>query len=125
MIRLTRRPRSATDSVVPMINVAFLLLVFFLMVAVIAPPDPLAVALPEAEAGDAAPDEVVISVGASGELARGEVRGPSALTDVAGRDVTLRADAGLEGVQLARVLAELKANGAERVTLAVSSAPTP
>ena len=33
-----------------MINVAFLLLIFFLMVAVIAPPDPFAVALPEADA---------------------------------------------------------------------------
>lgn len=39
-----RRPRA--ESIVPMINVVFLLLIFFLMTAQIAPPDPFEVAPP-------------------------------------------------------------------------------
>ncbi len=125
MILLTRPRRHAAESVVPMINVAFLLLIFFLMVAVIAAPDPLAVELPEAASEDSGSDDIVISISATGDLARGESRGPSVLEGVSGRDVTLRADAGLDGAALTRFLRDLKANGAERVTLAVSVPATP
>ena len=49
-----RRPaRPARENIVPMINVVFLLLVFFVMTAQIAPPDPFDIAPPEA--GDAPP----------------------------------------------------------------------
>ncbi|MBL4543543.1 MAG: biopolymer transporter ExbD, partial [Rhodobacteraceae bacterium] len=46
------RPTRPREPVVPMINVVFLLLIFFLMAAVIAPPEPFGVTLPRAAADD-------------------------------------------------------------------------
>ncbi len=53
-----RRPRA--ESILPMINVVFLLLIFFLMTSRLAQPDPVEVAPPEAAAGqDAAAGPVL------------------------------------------------------------------
>ena len=47
--------RKPPESIVPMINVVFLLLIFFLMTAQIAPPDPFEINPPDsAQAGDPA-----------------------------------------------------------------------
>ena len=117
MIRLTRRPRSAADSVVPMINVAFLLLVFFLMAAVIVPPEPLEVSPPEAstEADDVTQNVLVITAG--GELALGQLRGEAVFDALGDGALHVRADAGLEGTDLARILARLSEKGVTEVEL--------
>jgi biopolymer transport protein ExbD len=54
------RPRPRGESVVPMINVVFLLLIFFVMTATIVPPDPFAARPPSsARAGAAERGEVL------------------------------------------------------------------
>jgi biopolymer transport protein ExbD len=63
--------RRAAENLLPMINVVFLLLVFFLITAKLAPPDPLPVTLPAAAAGQDAEGaaEPALYLGADGGLA--------------------------------------------------------
>lgn len=112
-----RRP---TENIVPMINVVFLLLVFFLMTATIAPPAPLDVTPPAAEASEKTTAAAVLHVAADGALAFGTEKGEAALTSAAAQGapvLTLRADAGLDGVALAQLLARLAAAGVAQVEL--------
>ena len=100
-----------------MINVAFLLLVFFLMTAVIVPPEPLEVAPPEAstEPDDVAQNVLVIT--AEGALALGQLRGEAVFEGLGDSTLRVRADAGLEGADLARILARLSEKGVTEVEL--------
>ena len=100
-----------------MINVAFLLLVFFLMTAVIVPPEPLEVSPPEAssEADDVAQDVLVIT--AEGEFAMGQLRGEAVFEGLGDGALHVRADAGLDGTDLARILARLSEKGVTEVEL--------
>lgn len=120
----TRR-RGAGDTFVPMINIVFLLLIFFLLSATIAPPDPFELTLPEIDGDEVemsgAPD--VLYVSASGELTFGALRDDAALDAVAalqgGGPVALRADAGLDGVAFAALLARLADLGVSEIELTV------
>jgi len=67
-----RRP---PDSHVPMINVVFLLLIFFLMTAQIAPPAPIEVTPPIAVAEDPTDGTFTLYMGADGKLAYADVLG--------------------------------------------------
>lgn len=111
------------ESVVPLINIVFLLLIFFLMTATIAPPDPLQVDPPAAAGVDSAPAPAeVLHVGADGALAWGGLRDGAVLAALAAAPVpelALRADAGLDGAGFAALLAQLRAVGVDTVTLAV------
>lgn len=120
-----RKP--ARESVVPMINVVFLLLIFFLMSAQIAPPDPVEITPPVADSDSPLPEGtrvlwldvegVLHFEGLSGEAALAE------LTDTPGA-VTLRADAALPVAEFARVLRILGEAGLRDVTLvAIAGAP--
>ncbi len=112
-----RRPRERSISVVPMINIVFLLLVFFLLTATIAPPDPVPVRLPLAETGEAAagPQEDILLVAADGILALGDLRGEAVLAALADRSagapLTIRADADLDGAVFAGLLTRLQRLG--------------
>jgi biopolymer transport protein ExbD len=117
--RPPRRPRP--ESVVPMINVVFLLLIFFLMTAEIAAPPPFELALPEAEAPDRTEDAAVLAL-AEGEAAFAGARGAAAwaaLAEAAPARLTLRADADMPAAELAAALARLAALGIGPVELAV------
>ena len=112
------------EAIVPMINVVFLLLIFFLMTATIAPPDPLDVVPPEAGADPADPTERVLHLGAEGAMAYGADRGEAALAAAIaggaagqGAGLTIRADGRLEGAVLARLLTRLAAAGVGDVQL--------
>nr|WP_074254740.1 biopolymer transporter ExbD [Vannielia litorea] len=112
--------RSATESVLPMINVVFLLLIFFLMTSSLAPPEPIEVAPPQATGEEARRREAVLYIGPDGTLAFGAARGEAALAGfvaVAGEAAQLRADAAAEAVVVARVLGQLAAAGLPRVEL--------
>lgn len=119
------------DSIVPMINIVFLLLIFFMLTATIAPPDPFDLALPEGEVNataPAAPRRLVLVIGADGARAHDGATGAAALAALRaayrpGDLVELRADAGLDGAAFARLLAELAAAGIDGVTLALRQAP--
>lgn len=124
-ITTRRQRRGAGDTFVPMINIVFLLLIFFLLSATIAPPDPLELTLPEIDGAEVemsgAPG--VLHVSASGELIYGELRGDAALEAVAaqqdGSPVALRADAEFDGAAFATLLARLSALGVNEIELAV------
>lgn len=117
MIRLSRTTRSARDSIVPMINVAFLLLVFFLMTAVIAPPDPFEISPPRANSDDAEKMTDTLHISAGGELAMGQVRGESVFSALPQGPLRIHADARLDGALLAQVIDRMANAGVSSVEL--------
>ena len=121
MIRLATEKRARPESVVPMINVVFLLLVFLLMTAVLTPPDPFEVVLPGAEAPSGEISEDVLVVGASGELALGAARDEAVFSALPAGTLKIRADASLDGADLARLVSRLRASGVIRVELVTRS----
>mgnify|MGYP002622458553 CR=1 FL=1 len=132
-----RRP---AENIVPMINIVFLLLVFFLLTATIAPPDPVETTLPSVAPRDAAPvdgrDDRVVHVTAAGlvvhgaqAVSRDDAAGPGGLLDALARQqeqdggangpLVLRADAALDAALFARLLGALGAAGIGAVEVAV------
>lgn len=124
-----RRPRA--ESIVPMINVVFLLLIFFLMTSRLAPPEPFAVAPPTAPEGTELPEMPVLYLSAAGEVGHEDQRGEAAIAAFVaaagarrgqGEDSPprLRADAGVEAAELARLLKALTEAGLSEVALVVA-----
>ncbi len=117
-----RRPRA--ESIVPMINVVFLLLIFFLMTAQITPPDPIEVLPPEAQAGQPVKHPLVLHVSETGEVAFRSLRGDPALTALVEETglgpISLRVDKRLAGGELARLVATLQGAGIANIELVVT-----
>lgn len=117
--------RRSRESVVPMINVVFLLLIFFLISARLAPPDPIEVTPPEAEAGRRDGTGDILYVSAGGDLAYGLARADAvfpALSDRTGdAPLAIRADAALPADEFAALLTRLEAAGI--TDIAVMAAP--
>ncbi len=120
MITLRRDQRRSSENIVPMINVAFLLLVFFLMTAVIMPPEPADIALPAANGDVEGLAEVRLTLDANGQLWR-DGRENANLSGLQGVSVSLSADRNLSTADLARVLVRLQERGVERVNLVVAN----
>lgn len=111
-MELPRPPRrTMRENIIPMINVVFLLLIFFLMTAQITPPEPFEVTPPESLSDDLADGQVALHMNADGELALGEARGDQvlvALTQLGPDDVVLiRADRTVSAVKVANLLGRL------------------
>ena len=123
MILPARAPRRhRADADVPTINLVFLLLVFFLLTATLAPPDPLGVEPPEGE-GDGLARGTELVVAADGTPALGELRGEPAWAALAMREpgpLVLRADASLPGETLGALLPRLRDAGATRIDLVLA-----
>lgn len=115
-MRLTSKRLRREVTVVPMINVAFLLLVFFLMTAVLTPVDPKDIAIPTARNGSDAMG-VVVTLSANGSVARGELLGDGVFAGLTGQSIQIRADAKASGADLARLLSRLAASGVEDVSI--------
>jgi len=121
------RPARA-EAALPMINLVFLLLIFFLMVATLAPRPPEAVEPPEVvEAARLEPDVVRVALGTDGQVAFGDMRGETALADLTvglSEDsvVAIHADRRAPASALARLLGELDRAGATRVLLVAEPA---
>lgn len=129
------RPRpQAAESVVPMINVVFLLLIFFLMTAQIAPPDPIDVDLPEAGSEAEVNAPLPLYLGKDGVLAFREVQGEDAVlhalelerialcadggcTGSEGPSIAMSADRDVPAKVLAALLPKLAALGFPKVEL--------
>lgn len=115
--------RTPRESIVPMINVVFLLLIFFLMTAQIAPPDPFEMDLPQALEEAEIDGTAVLWLAADGTPAMDGVTGDAVWSALAalGPDVVLsiRADQALPGVEMARLMQRLAALGLQDVQLAV------
>ncbi|MFN3936449.1 MAG: biopolymer transporter ExbD [Gemmobacter sp.] len=122
--------RIRVEPLLPMINVVFLLLVFFLIAARIAPPEPLEVSLPEAEGRQPA-EAPTLWLDAAGQPAFGDARGHEALAAFSAAcaacragerpEVVLRADGRAPAVAVARLLADLSAAGAGTVAIATTA----
>ena len=120
MITLRRDQRRSSENIVPMINVAFLLLVFFLMTAVLMPPEPADIALPAANGDVEGLAEVRLTLDANGQLWR-DGRENANLSGLQGVSVSLSADRNLSTADLARVLVRLQERGVESVNLVVAN----
>lgn len=119
---LPLQPRRATgEPIVPMINVVFLLLVFFLMTSQIAPPAPIEVAPPRGEA-EAQNATAVLYIGRDGDTRFADMTGASALSAAASQTgaLAVTADRALSGAELARILGELARLGALDIELTVA-----
>ncbi|WP_037308709.1 ExbD/TolR family protein [Ruegeria halocynthiae] len=118
-----RPPRA--ESIVPMINVVFLLLIFFLMTSNLAQPEPFEITPPQSVSTTKPEVEQVLYVDKTGRTSFQGNEGDaalSALAAISGTDSTIqiRADAGLEAVALARLLNQLAHVGFGRVELVVA-----
>lgn len=118
------RPRRPSEPALPMINVVFLLLIFFLMSAQIAPPPPLELTPPRANGETPASGAQVLYISRDGALAYGTARDETVwpmLTELAqsqDQSLLIRADARLDAGELARILARLSAMGLTDLRLA-------
>ena len=117
-----RRPRG--ESIVPMINVVFLLLIFFLMTSRLAEPEPFEVTPPDAALDGEPEAEPVLFISADGRLHYGGNDGDGALAALAAVSadspvVQLRADARLEASALAAILRQLAEAGLSHAELVV------
>lgn len=118
------RQRPSRESVVPMINVVFLLLVFFLMTSQIAPPDPVEVTPPRAALGAPVDHGTRLFLGQDGIARLNGISGDDALTALAARDasagpVILVADARVPAATVARLMRRMAGLGIARVQLSV------
>ncbi len=121
----TAPKRVRGESIVPMINVVFLLLIFFLMTSHLAQPEPFEVAPPEATSDREAEAEPVLYADKSGALAFEDLRDEAAIAALAtviepGAAVQLRADGAIEAVEIAKLLRRLSEAGFGQVELVVA-----
>jgi biopolymer transport protein ExbD len=111
------------DAVLPMINLVFLLLIFFLMVATLAPRPPAPTEPPVVlEASRLEPDAVRIALGLDGVAVCEGVEGGASTTEIADcvpedSAVAIHADRRAPAPALARLLRDLDAAGAARMWL--------
>ncbi|MFN3260821.1 MAG: biopolymer transporter ExbD [Pikeienuella sp.] len=121
-------PRRAGEPILPMINVVFLLLVFFVMTAEIAPPEPFEVSPPRSAAAEGGA-ALALHLSPEGEFGFGDLRGDeaaaAAIEEAAGGPLRLRADGGMEAARVAAALARLAAMGAGAVELAAAQGSRP
>ncbi|MGR3634637.1 MAG: biopolymer transporter ExbD [Shimia sp.] len=118
--------RPARESVIPMINVVFLLLVFFLMTAQITPPEPFEVEPPLADAETPAEGKAILFVAADGDMAFEDTHGEDAvLLALQGypkdTPLMLRADKRVGAEKIAALLPKLAAAGVRRLKLVSAS----
>ncbi len=122
----TPKRRAPSESIIPMINVVFLLLIFFLMTAQIAPPDPFDVTPPESIAEAPAGGHATLHISAAGEMAFEDARGEdavlSAVAEVAHEStLMLRADQAVRAETIAALLPKLSAVGVQSLKLVSTS----
>lgn len=140
----TPQARTSTDdALIPLINIVFLLLIFFMIVGQISPPEALLVEPPSSQQGRLTePDRILLLVDAEGRVALdGELVAPMQLKeqlaarmastraaqgdgDASGIGITLKADASVTQGQLRQLLEQLRALGVERLQLLTQQAPS-
>ena len=118
-----RRPSPQREPVIPLINVAFLILVFMMLGATIEPLEPLPVELP-VSATDTAPERAaVVTMDGAGGLALdgGEIERTALLADLAATGparVVLRVDAASPARAVVELASDIRATGVAAVELA-------
>lgn len=130
-IALPGRRRPPGDNMLPVINIVFLLLIFFMLLGAMSAPDAFAVRPPQSAAqAPSDPAETVLAIGLDGRMALGRL--PVAPRHLAselaawrarhpGRELQVKADAGADAGQVVEVLETLRAAGIARVSLLTSA----
>ncbi len=124
--------RDEDERILPLVNIVFLLLIFFMVAGRLAATDPFPVepALSAAE-GEAPPEPPLILIAADGRLALdgAEMEEAALIEAVAARiasggaaEARLKADGGAEAAALVALLAKLKTVGVETALLLTSRA---
>ncbi|WP_422050991.1 ExbD/TolR family protein [Shimia sp.] len=103
------RPKANAESIIPMINVVFLLLIFFLMSAEIAPPEPFQVAPPSATLDTPASGELILFVDAEGIVGFEDVVGRNT-EDLAALDAIVQSYLALCGAPDCDVIVRIRAD---------------
>lgn len=129
IVPLPRSRRTSEDNILPLINIVFLLLIFFMIAGALSTRAPFDLNPPRADAAPstAAPAKAGIALAADGRIAFGGEAIPfEALTDRARawaqrngdeEALTLRADGAAESERLLAVMAALKEAGLERIRM--------
>jgi len=117
-----RKPRAGQDrAIVPMINVVFLLLVFFLMTASLTPPDPFEITAPVAGADPIERQPDTLYIAADGRLAFNDIEGNAAFQAIGSAlpegPLPILADSALPAAELAGLMARLASVGVTDVDL--------
>ena len=133
MRRTTSRTRNDDERILPLINVVFLLLIFFMLAGKIAAGDPIP-AEPPRSASEAASGarELVIVMGADGRIAfdgaviERSAIGTAVATSLGGDEppqIWLKADSDADSVEVVAVMETLREAGVERLKLLTTPAP--
>ena len=118
------KPRRQSEPALPMINVVFLLQIFFLMSAQIVTPPPFEVTPPETESTERPGEDLRLHVSADGTLAFAETpetqvwEALAAIENPGDQSLLIRADATLAAAELAAILARTSALGFGQIQLA-------
>ncbi|MGI9394136.1 MAG: ExbD/TolR family protein [Boseongicola sp.] len=104
-----------------MINVAFLLLIFFLMSSVIAPPAPVDIAPPSTSESSSAVDGARLFIDADGQLIGDGGSIIQNLTVFSGQPVAISADASLPANTLVKIIERMRLAGTTEIVLVASS----
>ena len=128
-MKLPQPPRrEPEENVIPMINIVFLLLIFFMVAGTLEPHSPLSVDPAESERGaELAGDPLRVLIDAEGQMAvdqdvvddREQLRArlKAALEEAPERPVEVKADAEADSARLLDVMDDLHEAGAERMQL--------
>ncbi|MBX2853502.1 MAG: biopolymer transporter ExbD [Rhodobacteraceae bacterium] len=134
MRRRSRERRSDEEErVLPLINIVFLLLIFFMVVGKISASDPFEIT-PTQSASEGAPpmEPLMVQIGGEGQLAlNGAVLDEASLLAAVeaaiardqASDVRVKADGGVEAADVVRLLERLQAVGVNGVRLMTVPAP--
>lgn len=122
-----RRPKSDEERILPLINVVFLLLIFFMLAGRLAASDPFEVTPPRSTSeGSAEQQDMLVLVDSQGRLALdGEIMSEAVLKEtVAGRldgngraSVRMKADGGADATGVVAVMETLREAGVTRLEL--------
>lgn len=117
------RRQQISEPILPMINVVFLLLVFFLLTTQIAPRAPFEVTPPATTVETGATPAPVLFVSTDGELYFQGETGEAAYQAISGaiaegETLTVRADAQADAGQIVGIISSLRALGVDKVQLA-------
>ena len=124
-VRFARsRPKGSEERTLPLVNVVFLLLIFFMLSGQLAAVDPFQTVPPQsASEGQTPPRQFVVHLGADGRLAvDGEIMNEIALGRVLAQHggspaVRLKADGRVDAVRTVAVMEVLRSAGIEKVDL--------
>lgn len=121
------RARDGEDHILPLINVVFLMLIFFMVAGQLSASDPFPI-MPPRSAVEQQPDaeRILVQLGADGSIALDgepvEVGGlgdaiAARLTEQPDMPLTLKADGGAEATKVVELMEELRAAGLQKLTL--------